>query len=134
MTRNAIAATVLVAVHHAIAFAHGEAHSRLGVDLALWQWAYVYLVVTLAPIVAAGLYWTRWQRVGALVLTVSMLGSLLFGVYHHFVAVSPDHVSHLPEGDAQGLFVATAILLAVSEAAGTAFGIWTWQRTAPARA
>jgi hypothetical protein len=56
-----------------------------------------------------------------------MFGSLLFGVYYHFVAVSPDHVSHLPEGDAQGVFIVTAILLAISEAAGTAFGIWTWR-------
>jgi Na+/proline symporter len=128
MTRNAIVATVLVLVHHVIAFAHGDAHSRLGVDLEMWQWTYVYVVITLLPILAVGLYWTRWQRQGALLLAVSMLGSLLFGIYHHFVAVSPDHVSHLPPGDAQGLFVATAILLAVSEAAGTAFGFWSWRR------
>ena len=131
MRRDAIIATLLVVVHHVIAFAHGEAHTQLGVDLAPWQWAYVYGVITIAPVVATILYWTRWQREGALLLGISMLGSFLFGVYHHFIAVSPDHVSHLPPGDAQGMFVATAILLAVTEAAGTAFGFWSW-RQAPA--
>jgi hypothetical protein len=86
------------------------------------------------PIAAAALYWTRWQRFGALLLTVSMTGSFLFGVYHHFVAVSPDHVSHLPEGDARGLFIATAILLAAVEAAGIAFGVWTWRQPKPSTA
>ena len=132
MTRNAIAATLLVVVHQGIAIAHGQAHEQLGVDLAIWQWVYVYFVITIAPVIAALFYWTRWQRFGAVLLTVSILGSFLFGVYHHFVAVSPDHVSHLPEGDAQGLFVATAILLAISEAAGVALGVWTWRSPQPA--
>ena len=44
-----------------------------------------------------------------------MAGSLLFGAYYHYVFVSPDHVSHLPPGDAQGLFRVTAALLSVTE-------------------
>lgn len=127
--RNApLIATVLVLVHLVIAYLHGEAHSRLGVDLAAWQWTYVYSVITVAPLVAMAMYWTAWRKAAALLLGVSMVGSFLFGVYHHFVAVSPDHVSHLPEGDAQGLFVSTAVLLAISEAATAAFALWDWTR------
>ncbi len=62
-----------------------------------------------------------------------MIGSLGFGVYFHFIAVSNDHVSHLPEGDARGLFVVTAVLLVVVEAAGAAFGGWSWAHTNPTR-
>jgi hypothetical protein len=128
MNRNAAIATVLVVVHHAIAYLHGEAHEHLGVGLATWQWVYVYTVITAAPVVAAVLYWTRWQKAGALVLGVSMVGSFAFGGFYHFIFVSPDNVGHLPEGHAQGMFIATAILLAVSEAATAAFGFWSYAK------
>ncbi len=128
MNRNAVIATALVLVHLVISYFHGEAHKHLGVDLAAWQWAYVYSVITVAPLVAMVLYWTPWRAAGAVLLGVSMVGSFLFGVYHHFIAVSPDHVSHLPAGDAQGMFIASAILLAIVEAAAAGFGFWSWSK------
>lgn len=128
MNPLATSATALVLGHLLIAYLHGEAHESLGVGLAAWQWAYVYSVITIAPLVAMALYWTPWRAAGALLLGVAMVGSFGFGVYHHFLAVSPDHVSHLPAGDAQGMFVATAILLAVSEAAIAAFGFWSFAK------
>ena len=51
---------------------------------------------------------------------------MLFGLYFHFIAVSNDHVRHLPEGDTRGLFVATAILLLPVDSIGAAFGFWNW--------
>jgi amino acid permease len=133
MNRNAVLAALIVITHHAISIVHGWAHKWLGVDLEPWQWAYVYSVIVAAPLVAMVLYFTRWQRVGALLLGLSMLGSLLFGVYFHFIAVSHDNISHLPEGDAQGLFVATAFLLVPVEAAGTVLGFWNWKQGGKAR-
>ncbi len=121
-------ATALVLVHLVISYLHGDAHEQLGVGLAAWQWAYVYVVTLAAPLLAMVLYWTRWSAAGAMLLGVSMVGSFAFGVYHHFVAVSPDHVSHLPPGDAQGMFIATAWLLAISEAVIAAFGFWSFAR------
>ena len=129
MNRNAAIASVLVVVHAIIAFVHGQAHERLEVGLAPWQWAYVYIVITAAPVLAAVLFWTPLRAAGAALLALSMLGSFLFGVYYHFVEVSPDNVGHLPAGDAQGLFVATAVLLAISEAAASAFGFWCWAKS-----
>jgi hypothetical protein len=128
MNRRATIAALVVILHQAVSLAHGWAHEWLGVDLDPWQWAFVYSVIVVAPLVAMVMYFTRWQRAGTLLLGVSMLGSLLFGIYHHFIAMSPDHVSHLPEGDAQGLFIATAILLVPVEVAGTALGFWNWAR------
>ena len=49
-----------------------------------------------------------------------MLGSLIFGFLYHYIIISPDHVAHLPAGDARGLFRATALLLLITEALGVA--------------
>lgn len=121
MTR--LLATAAVGIHLLIAVLHGNAHEELGVGLNAWQNAFVYIVIAAAPLVAAGLIWTRYARLGWWVLTISMTGSLLFGIYHHYVAVSNDHVSHLPPGDAQGYFRITAALLIPSEAFGIAIGL-----------
>jgi hypothetical protein len=52
-----------------------------------------------------------------------MAGSLIFGLYFHFVHESFDHVSHR-EHDLWGItFTATAVLLAVVEALGCWIGI-----------
>jgi hypothetical protein len=132
MKRSPAVVTAIVLIHLVVAYVHGDAHEQLGVGLAPWQNAYVYGVIVAAPLVAAALAWTRWQRAGLLVLGISMLGALVFGVYFHFIGISNDHVSHLPEGNARGLFVATAILLVPLEAAGSAFGFWGWNKLRPA--
>jgi hypothetical protein len=58
--------------------------------------------------------------VGLLLLLASMLGSLVFGGVYHYIIISPDHVAHLPTGDARGLFRITALLLLVTETFGVA--------------
>ena len=128
MNRIAAAASLIVVLHLAVSVVHGQAHERLGVGLDDWQNGFVWTVIVIGPLASAALVWTRYRRLGAAGLGVSMLGALLFGLYFHFVAVSPDHVSHLPAGDAQDLFVATAILLVPIEAAGAAFGFWSWRK------
>jgi hypothetical protein len=126
MKRYAAIATILVLVHLAIVYVHGEAHESLGVDLLPWQWAFSYSVIVTAPLVAMLLVWSPWPAAGALLLGVSMVGSFAFGVNCHFMTVSPDHVSHLPTGDAQSTFVVTAYLMAILEAATAAFGFWSF--------
>ena len=100
--------------------------SRLGVELSAPQQAFVALVIVAAPLVSLALYWTRARETAAVILAVSMLGALFFGLYYHFVEISPDHVSHLPEGAAQPLFIITALLLVPAEALAAAFGVWSW--------
>lgn len=128
MNRIAIIATVIIVARQVVAQLHGMAHEELGVGLSAWQWAFVYIVIAAAPLVAVVLYWTRFARFGALLLGVSMLAGMLFGIYYHFIAVSPDNVGHLPEGHGQGFFVATAILLVPIEIVGTAYGFWSWRK------
>jgi hypothetical protein len=113
-----------VVVHALIVVAHGIAHAELGVELSVFQTVYVAVVIVIAPIVASVLLWTRLSRLGWLLLTASMAAALVFGIYWHYVAISPDHVSHLPEGNFQWLFRLTALLLVISEAFGTVVGLW----------
>jgi Na+(H+)/acetate symporter ActP len=128
MNRMALVATAIILVRQVVAQLHGMAHEELGVGLSAWQSAFVYIVIAAAPIAALVLYWTRWARYGALLLGISMLAGMLFGIYYHFIAISPDNVGHLPEGHGQAFFISTAILLVPIELVGTVYGFWSWRK------
>ncbi len=130
MKRNAAIATVLVLVHLVIAVFHGEAHASLGVDLVAWQWSYVYIVIMAMPLVAMVLYWTPWQTLGGLLLCVSMRQLRLRRVLP-LHRRQPRPRAPPARGGSAGMFVATAVLLAVVEAAATAFGFWTFVKVKP---
>ena len=110
--------TIAVLGHLIVTLLHGQAHTSLGVGLSDWQNAYVLAVIVAAPLVALALSFTRYARTGLWLLLASMLGSLVFGLCYHYIIVSPDHVAHLPAGDARGLFRVTAALLLITEAFG----------------
>jgi len=110
--------TAAVLAHLVVNVLHGQAHTGLGVGLTSWQQFYVITVILLAPLVAVILSWTRYRRAGLWLLLVSMLGSLIFGFCYHYIIVSNDHVSHLPPGEARGMFRMTALLLLITEALG----------------
>ena len=116
MIRSVI--TIAVLGHLAVSVLHGYAHTELAVALNSWQKVYVLVVITLSPLIALILLWLRRTRPGLVLLALSMAGSLIFGIYFHYIEISPDHVSHLPPGHAQGLFRATALLLGITEAFG----------------
>ena len=120
--------TVAVLAHLVVTVLHGGAHSSLKVELNDWQRIYVLTVILIAPLIALVLVWTRRIRIGLLLLAVSMAGSLIFGAYFHYVFISPDHVSHLPSGDAQGMFRTTALLLVLTELFGVVAGMWGLRR------
>lgn len=121
--------TVAVLVHLVVSMVHGRAHESLAVGLSQWQNIYVLTVILIAPLVAMVLLWTRLARLGLLLLVISMAGSLIFGVAYHYIVISPDHVSHLPPGDAQGLFRTTALLLVATEVFGVVVGLLGLRKT-----
>ena len=125
-TRRSIVLLSAVAVlaHLVVSIVHGRAHEGLRVGLSNWQNIYVLTVILIAPLIAMLLTWTRLARSGLILLVISMAGSLLFGVAYHYVVISPDHVSHIPPGDAQGLFRTTALLLVLTELFGVVVGLW----------
>jgi hypothetical protein len=122
MTRLVI--TGLVAIHLVATLWHGSAHTTLAITLPPEKNLFVYVVILLAPLLGAALVWTRYLSAGLWVFTVSMLGALLFGAYHHYVLVSPDNIGHLPPGspEAHAQFIDSAAAIALLELASALAG------------
>ena len=123
MNAAARSATVIVLAHLLVNILHGRAHRILHVDLTPVQLSFVLLVILVAPLVAMVVIWTPKKRAGLILLAASMFASLLFGLYHHFVASGPDHVHAQPPGPWSLIFVLTAYGLLIAEAIGTYVGI-----------
>ncbi|HWT03977.1 MAG TPA: hypothetical protein VN256_27255 [Pyrinomonadaceae bacterium] len=112
----------LVGFHFLAVVLHSVAHEILSVKATTAQLAFIVPVIILAP-VAAGVMLLKFERGGAVLLLVSMLGSFVFGLYYHFVADTIDHVAHvarLQPASWSGMFRLTAYLLAASEILGAA--------------
>jgi hypothetical protein len=105
-----------VLAHAAVALIHSAAHVVLNVKLSAWQNVYVWAVIILLPLVAAALL-RRRTRGGFALLAASMLGSLAFGVYYHFIDRGGDHVLAHGPGFWPATFLVSAALLALVEAA-----------------
>ena len=116
----------MVIAHYAVNTAHGMAHSELAIPLSRWQQTFIAAAILAAPAVAWLLVWRGSPRSGAWLLIFSLAGSLLFGAWYHFVATSPDHVSHLPAVGAPAwklIFQITTVLLIPTEALGAWAGL-----------
>jgi len=115
---------ILIAIHAIVVVLHGLAHARIPVPLSLIQSLFVDVVIVFAPLVAAVLLWTAFDRLGHWLFLTSMTGALLFGIYNHFIAMSPDHISQVPFDGWGVLFQVTTLLLLVTEGIGCGVGIW----------
>ena len=121
-----ISVSALVAIHLIATLWHGNAHTDLSIGLPPLKNLYVYTVILAAPIVGAILTWTRFARWGSAVFALAMLGALLFGVYHHYILISPDNIAHLPGGpaEAHSQFIRSAELIAFVELSSALFGFF----------
>ena len=119
-----IAITGLVTIHLAATLWHGSAHTQLTIALPPEKNILIYIVILIAPVVAAGLAWTRYMSMGLWVFFLSMLGALLFGTYHHYVLVSPDNIGYLPSGtpESHSQFIASAAVIGLLELALALYG------------
>jgi hypothetical protein len=116
------AALALILIHLVVSTWHGWAHRAAMVTLTTFGYVYVGMVITLMPLVAAGFLFARKQKIGALLLALSMLGSFVFGVWYHFLSNTNDNVTQV-HGPWQATFLWTAIGLAVVEVAGASVGL-----------
>lgn len=114
-------ALALVLVHLVISTLHGSAHQAATVMLTTFGYVYVVIVITLTPLVAAVLLFTRKRKMGALLLALSMFGSLIFGFWYHFLSQTNDNVTQV-HGPWHSTFLWTAIALAIIELSGTLIG------------
>jgi hypothetical protein len=117
-------AAMIVWLHTLIAVVHGVSHVLNHANLSILSDIFVAVVIVLAPLLALLLLYTRWQRPGALLLTLSMFASLLFGLVNHFMIPGTDNVAMVMPGVWHSSFLITSILVAISEVIGTAIGVW----------
>lgn len=124
MDRRVVLLATLV-VHLAVAVAHGSTHALVPVGLPAWVNVVVLLTTFLGPIAGVALAW-RDRPLGVPVFTLSMTAALLVGGYLHFVLENPDHVHAIPAGPWRLPFRATAVGVALTEAAGAVVGARFW--------
>ena len=112
------ALTVLTAIHLSVVVWHGGAHSALAVTLSPLQTVFVFGVILFAPVLATLLLWTRLEEFALWIYVIAMTASLLFGVYYHYIGVSPDNIHYLPptSDSARHGFTYSAAAVAVTEA------------------
>jgi hypothetical protein len=132
-----VTALLVVAIHFVVVVLHSNAHQTLPVNATPAQLAFIVPVIVVAP-VAAAILLAKFERAGMVLLTASMLGSFLFGIYYHFVADTIDHVAHVAHREPlfwSQMFLITSYLLAITEAAGFAVGlIWLLRQKQSLRA
>ena len=114
-------ALALILIHLIVSTLHGRAHQAATVTLTTFGYVYVGVVITLTPLLAAVLLFTRKKKIGALLLALSMFGSFAFGFWYHFLSHTSDNVAQV-NGPSHSTFLWTAIALAVIELAGTVVG------------
>lgn len=118
-------ALATITIHFAVVVLHSIAHQVLPVIATPAQLAFIIPVIVVAPVLA-GIVLLKFERAGTILLTASMLGSLVFGVYYHFMADTIDHVAHVAHLQPvfwSQMFQITAYLLAISELFGTVLGL-----------
>jgi hypothetical protein len=118
-TPRIILAAVVV-LHLLVSLVHGLAHGTAGVSGNGPTMAFVVIVIIAGPLVGFAWMWKN-AVAGAQIIGVAMAASLLFGLINHFIIAGPDRVDHVV-AHAQTLFEVTAVLLVLSEAAGSVLG------------
>ena len=126
MRKAIIAATWVVWLHVLVAIFHAVAH--LGAHIlpaSFFDYAFVVVVIMIAPVVALFLLKNApLSRLGALLLFLSMLGAMLYGLVNHFLLPGADNATHMLPGVWQLPFLVTSYLLLILEAAGSVVGAW----------
>ena len=112
----------IVVAHSIVAMVHNQAHQQIDVALSSAQNAFALIVIVIAPIIAAVFLWRGSERIGATLLTASLIGSLIFGVVNHFMLDSPDQLAHIISSGWGNIFVISAYALASTELAGILVG------------
>ena len=126
MRKAIIAATWVVWLHVLVVILHAVAHIGAHIlPASFFDYAFIVVVIMIAPVVALFLLKNAPQsRLGALLLFLSMLGALLYGLVNHFLLPGADNATHMLPGVWQLPFLLTSYLLLILEAAGSVIGVW----------
>lgn len=126
----------VVVAHLLIGVGHSVAHLGAGVALTAAQQVFVAVVIAAAPFYGIYLHYRRGGTIGAIVLTVAMAASLIFGLVFHFVADTPDNIGHVHSASVGGwapAFHTSAYAVLAVEVLGTLLAAAVWRRRAATR-
>jgi hypothetical protein len=114
---------LIVLTHLGVTVLHGRAHAGAAVPMSTAANLFIITVIVVAPLLGAVVLWFFSTQAGAWLLALSLGASFMFGVVNHFILESPDHVARIAS-DWKGLFTATAVLVALTEALGSGLAFW----------
>jgi hypothetical protein len=120
--------TVLIVSHLVISIAHGFAHDQAEVPLSRAANLFVFIVILAGPLVGFVATWSA-ERLGSWIIAIAMAASLVFGLVQHFVVAGADRVDCIAR-QWRPFFVATAVLLASTEALGAVVAMGLARRRA----
>jgi len=120
---------VVAAAHLIVGLVHYQSHMLAGVQNTPFQLLFILLVVTIAPWVAVYLAFRASLRTASAMFALTMAASFLFGFLLHFVIEGPDLYSNVTAVH-QGLFLQSAVGLALAEFSGVVMGTYIWFRGA----
>ena len=123
-------ATWLVGVHLFVSLIHGAMHVALALPATAGDTIFRVIVIGLLPVAAISLV-RNANKMGAVLLALSMGASLVYGVVNHLFVAGPDHIMPVTGIDGHLMFTITAGLLFILEVGGTMVGIWLWLRHSP---
>lgn len=118
---------IIILLHIIFEIIHGLTHEELQITLSSFQFAYVLLVILVTPIISMILIIIKsisFQRVGAILLLGSMLGSFIFGVFNHIITPGLDNIFTVETNLWGLLFQSSAIFLLIINAIGVGLGVW----------
>jgi hypothetical protein len=122
--KEKLTATLFVMLHFVIVVVHGEAHSQLHIQPTIWQRGFIAVVIVIGPVLAMVLMWMRLYKIGLVLFSATMAGSLFFGVAYHFLVSGSDNALELRHEHWEFLFRTTATSLAVIETGAVAWCGW----------
>jgi hypothetical protein len=93
--------------------------------MTIFDYLFIVIVIMILPFVALFMiYNTHLSRWGMLLLLLSMLSSLMYGLIHHFLLPGMDNVANAGPEPWHLLFILTSYLQLPLQAAGAVVGIW----------
>ena len=121
-----MSATWIVVLNALVLLAHSAAHVSLHIlSMTIFDDLFIGIVIMILPLVALFMiHNTHLSRRGMLLLLLSMLGSLIYGLLHHFLLPGMDNVANAGPEPWHLLFILTSYLQLPLQAAGTVVGIW----------
>ena len=117
-------AILIVSLHFLLVVIHGLAHQIIPIPTSILQYLFIIPIIVIAPVVAMVLLQRKLFDAGMVLLFGSMLGALVFGIYNHFLVISPDHIDQIPATNWGKAFQITAFLLMISEILGVSISLW----------